>query len=185
MVLSKRERYAGIIAIAVLVVLVFDQLVFSKLMTRREELAVQLENRSKELNEAQENLETSRRAGTRWAEISRGALARDGSSAENRVLTSVSEWAREAGMALSSLKPERTEKEGEFIKITFRATGTGQMNQIGRFLHRVQTSNVPLRISDLTLTSRKEGVDDLTASVGIATVYPAPEDKSRASEAAR
>ena len=78
-------------------------------------------------------------------------------------------------MTLSSLKPERTEKEKDFFKITFRATGGGSMAQVGRFLWRIETAQVPVRVTDVTITSRKPGTDDLAVQLGIATSYLAPE----------
>jgi hypothetical protein len=100
-------------------------------------------------------------------------------------LNSTREWAQDAGMTLSSLKPERSpEKVGEFYRISFRATGTGQMSQIARFLYHVQTTSLPVRVTELSLTSRKEGADDITVSLAVSTIYLAPEsDKSKSSNA--
>src|SRR5207244_11753494 len=102
------------------------------------------------------------------------------SATDSKILNPMPEWAQDAAMSLSSVKPDRQpEKIGDFYRISFRATGTGQMSQISRFLYHLQTTNLPVRITDLTLTTRKEGADDLTLSLGIATIYLAPEaDKS-------
>ena len=103
-------------------------------------------------------------------------LSRDESLAEGTILNDVRDWAQEAGMNLSSFKPERLpEKESDFYKISFRATGSGQMSQLARFLNRIQTATIPIRITDLSITSRKEGTDDLSISVGLATIYLAPD----------
>ena len=49
------------------------------------------------------------------------------------------------------------------------------MSQVGRFLYRIQTATVPVRITDLTINSRKEGTDDLAVQLGIATIYLPPD----------
>jgi hypothetical protein len=99
------------------------------------------------------------------------------SQAESQVLNSVREWAQDARLSLSSVKPERTEKEKDYYKITFRATASGTMQQVTRFLYSVQTGSVPARITDVSITSRKEGTDDLTLTLGIATIHPVPESE--------
>ena len=58
------------------------------------------------------------------------------------------------------------------------------MAQIGKFMYRIQTAGSPVRVSDLTVSSRKEGNDDLTFVVGVSTIFLAPEaDKSRTATA--
>jgi hypothetical protein len=59
------------------------------------------------------------------------------------------------------------------------------MAQISRFLWRIQAATIPVRITDLQITSHKEGTDDLALVLGIGTIYPAPEpEKSPSGNAA-
>jgi Tfp pilus assembly protein PilO len=122
--------------------------------------------------------------GKRWTEISSGALKRDESQSESQMLQNVLEWARGAGMEVPSFKRERVEREKDFVKVTFRATGTGTMNQIGKFLWRIQTASVPVRITDVSITSKKEGTDDLSVQLGIATIYLTAEAEKKDNKAA-
>ena len=82
--------------------------------------------------------------------MSRGALRTDSSEAESVILNSVREWAQDAGLMLSSVKPERAEKEKQFMKITFRANATGNIAAISRFMWSLQTSKAPIRVTDLS-----------------------------------
>ena len=178
MVLSKRERYIGIITGLVLAVLVLDYFIVSPLLAQMDALNGKIAKARNEVGNATDLIDLSRRAQTRWAEMSRGAVRTDPSQAD-QIVNNVSDWARDAGMSLSSVKPERDEKEKDFGKKSYRATGAGRMSEIGRFLWHIQTAPVPVRITDLTITSRKEGSDDLSISLGIATIYQLPEtDKS-------
>ena len=87
--------------------------------------------------------------------------------------------AREAGLnPPPALKSDRTEKEKDFYKLTLRATGNGGMAQIARFLWHIQTANIPVKITELTISSRKEGADDLSLTMSVATAYLAPESES-------
>ena len=97
--------------------------------------------------------------------------------AESQILTAVSSWARERSWILRpSLKTDRTEKAGKyFYKMTIRATANGSMEQLARFLWHFETSTIPVRINDLTLSSRKDGQDDLSLSMTITTIYQASE----------
>src|SRR6266496_3714690 len=172
MVLTKRERYIGIVTGVVLGVLVLDYFVVSPLLAQMAVLDAKITSAQNDVRRSNDLLELSSRAKQRWNEMSSGAV-RDSEQAD-QIVNNVSDWAREAGMSLSSVKPERDEKEKDFGKKTFRATGAGRMSEIGRFLWRIQTASVPVRITDLTITSRKEGTDDLSISLGVATIYQLP-----------
>jgi hypothetical protein len=173
--MNKRERYIGIAAAAVVGILVLDQVLVSPLLERWTDADARIELATLDRERADRLVTASKRANRTWNEMIGTHLQRDASEAESQVLNSVREWAQEAGMTLSSLKPERTEKEKDFFKITFRATGGGSMSQVGRFLWRIETAAVPVRVTDVTITSRKAGTDDLNIQLGIATSYLAPE----------
>lgn len=175
MTLNKRERLIGIAAGAVVGLLLLDQVLVTPLLARWRDADDRIELATAQRSSADDLIFTSERANRQWARVIGGQLQHDASEAESQVLNSVREWAQEAGMSLSSLKPERTEKEKDFYKITFRATGGGGMSQIGRFLYRIETATVPVRVTDVTITSRKPGTDELGIQLGIATSYLAPE----------
>jgi len=169
--------------LAVLGLGLFYWIIFEPLTDRLTDLDAQLKVKQDERSTA-DGLKAKKGSAERdWATMSRNVLQRDASAAESKILNDVRDWAQEAGMNLSSLKPERVpEKQGDFYKESFRATGGGQMSQIARFLNRIQTASIPVRITDLSITSRKEGNDDLSVSVGIATIYLVPDSEKRPSQ---
>ena len=184
LVLSKRERYIGVITVAVLGILCLDQFVVGPLLARKAELDSQLISTRLELDTGQKDIDNMQRRTPKWNQMLKSGLRQDESAEEGQLIRNVIDWAQEAGMSLSSVKRERMEKEKDFYRITVRATGNGQMAQIGKFMYRIQTAGSPVRVSDLTVSSRKEGNDDLTFVVGVSTIFLAPEaDKSRTATA--
>ncbi len=167
---SKRERLIAITAAAVLGLLAVDQLLIEPLLANSAEVRRQTELAQLDLDRAARLFSTSRRMNRQWMTMTAGGLRRDVPEAESLVLHSVRDWAQESHLALSSLKPERTEKTKDFFTVTIRATGAGSMDQIGRMLHHIQTASIPVRITELQITSRKEGNDDLAVTFGVATI---------------
>ena len=177
MVISKRERYIVVATLAAAVLLLLDWLVYTPLMARWADIDSRTDARRVELIDANKLIKESREKSRQWSAMSGKRLPRDASEAESQILSSVRDWASDSRLSLSAVKPERNEKEKDFYKITFRATASGSMSQVSRFLYQVQTSSVPARITDVTITSRKEGTDELTLNLGIATIYPVPESE--------
>lgn len=175
MVVSRRERYIAIAAGAVLALFVLDQWIITPLMQRQADLDLRLSRAQQELERAENLFSNQRRISRKWTEMVRAGLDRDASDAESQLLHNVRDWAADAGFTLASLRPERSEKVNDFRTATVRATGSGSMEQVGRFLYRLHVTGMPVRVTDMQLTTRREGVDDLALQVGIATVHLARE----------
>jgi hypothetical protein len=177
-VLSQRERYIVIGTVAVVALFALDYLFFTPLMERKRQLDIDIPARQAELYRNDQIFSRSRNANKKWSELTAGALKRDPSTTESQFINSLGGWAQDARISLS-YKPERTEKQKDFVKITYRATFNCNMSQFRSFLLRIQRATIPIRINDVTVNSRPEGSDNLQVSMGISTVYLAPEpDKS-------
>ena len=179
MVVSKRERMIGIITVIVLAVLVLDQFVFEKLLQQKHDLEDQQAVKAEELHKKNQDIHTSVVDRPIWDQMRRDGLLNDASRTETQIYNNLNAWAREAGLnPPPALKSDRTEKEKDFNKLTLRATGNGGMAQISRYLWHIQTANIPVKITELTISSRKEGTDDLSLTMSVATAYLAPEADS-------
>ena len=181
MVLSKRERNVGIFTGIAIAILVINYAVIDPLIAAKDDLDKKVVQANSDLARKVATLKRSKEDAPRWNEITRSGLLREASPAESQILGAVSSWAREAGLnPPPSMRTDRTEKEGKyFYKITIHATGNGNMSQIARFLWHFETSTIPVRINDLTIGSRKDGQDDLSLSMTLATIYLAPESESQ------
>jgi hypothetical protein len=173
-VVSKRERYILIATVAVVGLLILDWFIVGPLLARKKALDVAIEEVREKQHRGDRIMASARRATPAWNQMVQDRLKKDASEAESQVLHSVRDWAQDAGMSLSSMKPERTEKDKEFVRTSFRATGVGGMAQISRFLWNLQSSDIPIRITDLQIVSRKDGTDELSLQLGMSTTWLAP-----------
>jgi hypothetical protein len=175
MFLSKRERFIIAAAVIVVALLVLDRYVVSPLLECCDRAAARKEGVLADIQRGQDLLARKREIGPKWREMIAGGLKRDPAEAESQILHAVGDWARDAGLKMSSVKPERMPDKRSLQEISFQAAGTGPMNAVARFLWRLETSKVPIRIKELQLGSRKEGTDDLTLQLRLSTLYQAPE----------
>ena len=175
MILSRRERYIVIGTVVVVGILALDRLFLTPLIERRQETDARIRLATGQMEKGTALITNRGRVNRKWNEISGTTLKTDGATAESQIIRSVGDWALEAGLNPSSVKPERAEKEKQFMKITFRANATGNMAAISKFMWRLQTSRVPVRVTDLSITTRRDGADDLSLDLGISTIYQPPE----------
>lgn len=178
MMTSPRERWIGIVALGVVGLWLLDQVWLSPVLARLGDASERLDQHQRELARADQLFQNRQRAQRAWRQMTGTTLPRDASTAESQVLNHVREWASASGLTLTSLKPERSEKERDFQRITLRATAHGTMAQAVGFLQAVQTSAIPIRVADIQIASRREGTDDLALQMGLATIYM-PEESAR------
>jgi hypothetical protein len=178
-VLSKRERYIAVATVAALGLVAVYYGFVSPLLDRKSDLDSKVREAKLQLDRANRVIDDSHRLGPVLAQRLAGPVKKSASEAESQMLKSIGEWAHDARMTAPSIdKPDRGEREKDFAKMTFRASATGTMSQIGNFLWRMNTSAVPVRVGEMTLTTHKEGTDDLTLQLSISTIYLAADTEN-------
>jgi hypothetical protein len=175
MFLSKRERLIITATLAVVALLALDRYVVSPLLECCDREAALKEIRLAEIQRGRDLLDRKREVAPKWREMIASGLKRDPAEAESQILHAVGDWAKDAGLKLSSMKPERLPDKRSLQEISFQAAGTGSMSAVSRFLWRLEASKVPIRVKELQLGSRKEGTDDLTLQLRLSTLYQAPD----------
>lgn len=177
MVLSKREKNIAIFAGIAAIILLLNFAVVDPLMARKETIENKKALANAELTTKVGVLKRSKEDAPRWADFNRNGLLKDASAAESQAYNAVSSWAQESGLnPPPALKTDHTEKDGkDFYKITIRATANAGMAQIARFLWHFETANLPIRVTELNISTRKEGTDDLALQMSFTTIYLAPE----------
>jgi type II secretory pathway component PulM len=168
MVLNKRERYVFLGTACLVVLLGADRLLVKPLLKGRTASQQVLEDRQKQLADDQALLAGRTGQLARWKAMQPSFLA-NRAEAENQILHTVSNAAKESGLTMTSVHPGGTET-GRMPQYSFQAVGTGSMAHISRFLWNLQMVQVPLRITELQLSSRKDGTDDLAVEVRFSTL---------------
>lgn len=176
--LSQRERLLVFSALGVLAFLLADFYALTPLLERQDVLQGQREQLLGDLSRGHKLMAEGRQLTPKWSSMLSSGMKSKPSAAEGQLLHALRDWAKETGFALSSVKPDRPESKEQLKEVHVQATGTGSMDGIVRFLGRMQASALPLKILEFQLSSRTDGMDDLSLQVKISALYNAPEQKA-------
>jgi hypothetical protein len=174
MVLSRREKTIAVAAGAALLLLVLDQWVLGPLVSQRDQAGNTVRALQRQVQKERSVMEKGRQAAQQWQGMLSAGLKSDPAEAESLGLHALRDRAEECGVALTLLKPERltpADKKARMAEIVVQAAGTGKMEAIAKLLYRLQTAGSPVKVTELQINSRKEGVDDLTFQLRLSTVY--------------
>lgn len=180
-VLSKRERYIAIGTMIALGLLAIDRFAVQRLTDFLEYTDGEKVRLSKELGIAGMLMSHRGELKPAWENRVKTGLKSDVAEARSQILHSIKDWAAESGIALSLIKPEQLTEKGKLPQIAFQASGTGNMEAVARLLWRIQSAKIPIRVTEMQLGARKEGVDDLSVAIRLSTVYSPPPPATSAS----
>ncbi len=169
MVLSKREQHIAIGVGSALGALIVYSYVIAPFFATRGAVVADISKAQHTQSQNSQTLRRQRDLKPDWVTMSAGMKTDDG-EAMSQALTAVREWAQEAGVDLTILKPDRSSAENKFVVSSFHVTATGSMRSVSRLVWALETSPVPLRVTDMQITPRQEGTDKLTVQLSVSTL---------------
>jgi hypothetical protein len=170
-VLSKRERYIAIGVGAAVGLFGLDSLVITPFRARGEDIRLQTVAASDELTKASNLKHLRDKVKKDWDAMQAGGMKTDPSDAEAQAQHALRDWYQEAGLTNYSQGPSRNTAEGKFVAVSFHTNGIGTMSGLAKLLWRIETTTIPMRVENLTITPHgAEGRDDLQIQLTVSTL---------------
>lgn len=179
MVLSKRERILAMATILILGALALNAVILNPLANRREQTTNEKLELEAQVAEAQNLFERRWMLERKWKGLLSEGMRSD-ADAESRVARALNEWSRQTRLTLTSVKPERSTTDKGMNEITFVMAGRGGLEAVAAFLYRIETSELPVKVTDMQLGSTSESGDNMSLQLRLSAVYPG--ERSKASE---
>jgi hypothetical protein len=183
MALSGRERMIVIGTGLAALVFVGDRYALTPYAEARDQVRAELDTTSARLLEGQNRLAKARRMERDWRNMEAGGLKKDQSSAQFQLLDAVANWARDAGVNLTSRTPQPETRNDRTQILRLHANGTCTTASAAKLLWRVETASIPVKIDELTLSARKPGTDDLAIILVVSTIWVRPAEAADAKSA--
>lgn len=179
MVLSQREKLIAIVLGGAVGLLVLDRLVYEPLAAWNDQIATDEKSAHERLSDADRLFKRDKSLKRLWTQITASGLKSDASEAEYQLQLALLKWMQESGVTMQTWQPERPSEKNGFIQIGFQTSGTGTTAAVSNLLWRLETAGIPVRINDVTITSKTEGTDDLQVQLNLSTLCQPPPDKNK------
>jgi hypothetical protein len=174
MVLSSRERGILIVALATAAFLVLYYVIITPYMDWRGESLVQQGTLQARVQDERKAIDSSVRIARQWKETIQPGIKSDPAEAESQIFHAIKNWAADSDVVLTLQKSQRSVEKTRLPEIKFQEQGTGTMKSLAKLLWKIQTANLPIRVTELTVDSHKDGQDDLMFKFNLSTVYTPP-----------
>ncbi|NLZ05616.1 MAG: hypothetical protein GXY19_10625 [Phycisphaerae bacterium] len=181
MVLTKRERIILIVTLLCVGLLIVSKFVVDPAQARLDEMEAQRQQLQGDLEEAQMLLGNRGTMQRKWNTLVADGLRND-AEAESKVLSDLGEWADNAGLSLSSIKPDRVASDKGLQEMIFTVAGKGTIEAVSRFLWQIETAALPARIRDMQLGSGSESESTMSLQLHLSVLYLGAPQKQTESE---
>ncbi len=156
MTVGKRQAALAIVATLCIGGLFADRLVVTPLVDGWRARRQKIGKLELELVRARALLDREALLRQRRDAMARGMLPSDISAAESLVLNEITRWAKESGIRLTSLRPGSRENADGPDQLELRASATGTMSALVRFLFELETAPLALSVETLDMSPRKQ-----------------------------
>lgn len=177
--LARREKTMLFGVLAILLLWGLDQYVLTPLWDRQDELQLKRGQIQADIARDQKLFSERKQLKPKWKGMLESGLKRDPAEAEGQLLHALRDWARDSGLSLSSIKPDRPESKSDMKEVLVQAAGSATMDSIARFLWQLQSSSFPLKVTDLQISARNDDSSELVLQVKVSTLYYAPEKRGK------
>lgn len=170
MVLTKRERMILIVTLVCVGLLVASKFVVDPVQERLGRMEVERQQLAGDLEEARMLMGNRGTMQRKWNTLVADGLRND-AEAESRVLSALGEWADDAGLSLSSIKPDRVASDKGLQEMIFTVAGRGTLESVSRFLWRIETAALPAKVKDMQLGSGSESESAMSLQLHLSVLY--------------
>jgi hypothetical protein len=176
-VLSQRERYIAVALGGVLALVVLWQVVYGPLDSWSRSISDQKQKAETQKFEDERLRKDQARLTKVWDEMQKTGIHDNPSEAQNQLSQALSDWAVQSGVNVVRDAPQQAQtvdaKFG-FVQAGRQLTCFGTTSGIAKLLYQIEMAKIPSRVHNVTISSKKEGQDDLTAVVDVTTLCVVP-----------
>jgi Tfp pilus assembly protein PilO len=177
--LSKREKSIAAVVAGIVLLYIGYAFAVSPYIQKRDALSNAIEKAAAREKRDDDLLSNQPRVKSEWTKLTSTTLKTDAAQATSRVNDALQDWARSSRFTIQALKPERPVQQKDFQHIRFQVSGEGNSEQVARFLYTLETTDLPLKIDDLRINTRKEGVNYLAVELKVTTLVFSPSTTTR------
>jgi len=177
MVLSKRESIIFWAALSVVALLVLDKIVITPALARLDDVSKRKGELELEVHEMSELMRQRKTMSERWRSMLDTGLTDSPSAAESQVFHSLEAWSSRCRIELTAIDPERATAVEGLQEVSFNIAGKGALESVGEFLWLLEQTDMPVKITSLTLGSTNASGREMTLTLKISVLCRVKEEQ--------
>jgi len=151
MKINNRQQLLIIAAVVVVALFAGDRIILSPLSNLWSARSKEIKKLQTDVTNAKSLARQEQRLRSRWDEMRRNTLP-DSQLAQQQVLQAFDRWARETGVTVTSVNPQRHEGD-DYSTLQCRVEGSGSLAKVTQFLYAMEKDPMALRFENIELST--------------------------------
>ncbi len=151
---KQRELYLKIGVAIVVGLFLFDRLILSPSINSWKEQGERIAALRQKVVRGRQLIEREESIRSRWAEMIRGDMPEEMSTAESEVFQAVGRWATDSKINFTNLTPQWHIHDEGYDTLECRASAMGDQASLGRLLYEIETDPLPARLHECEIAAR-------------------------------
>ena len=173
--LKNRQHLLGLIAGGVIVLFALDRLIVTPLSSAWTSRSETIRLLRESISKGQSLIERETITRDLWNDMRRQSLPANASQAEKTVLEAFDRWSRDAGVSVSSIKPQwKRGATEDYSVLECRVDASGDLGTLARFLYDVEQSAMGLRMESVELAARDTEGRQLSLALSVSGLRLTP-----------
>jgi hypothetical protein len=173
MAMTQRERTIAVVTGAAVGLFAVNRYAVEPYFDARKAVGIQRDAVLAQQANVTKTFAKQKRLKAEWDAMVSGGLKSDAGDAEQQIYDTVRDFARDAGVTiLTSDAPQRVPQKERTQIVRLRVSGKGTTAAFSKMLWKVETSPLPLKVDEFTLTG--QGNDDLNVTLVVSTIWLRP-----------
>ncbi|HOW68191.1 MAG TPA: hypothetical protein P5186_02165 [Candidatus Paceibacterota bacterium] len=168
--LGNRQQLLSVVAIAAVVLLAGDRLVFSPLTKMWKERTSRIQQLKKSVSQGTALLDRESAIRDRWESMRTNALAGEASVAQNQLIKAFDRWSQESRTSISSIKPQWKHTPEDLLLLECRVDALGSLSALTRFLHQIEKDPLGLRLDTVELNTRDDNGQQIALALQVSGI---------------
>jgi Tfp pilus assembly protein PilO len=165
--ISQRQQLLLVVAIAALVLLVGDRLVFQPLLKTWKDRSAEITQLKKSVEQSSQLLAREAALREHWERMRTNTLSSESSVAENQMLQAFYRWSQDSRITVNGIKPQWKHNSDDYATFECRVDAAGTLADITRFLFEIEKDSLGVRLDVVEITSRDDRGQQLTVGLQV------------------
>lgn len=180
--MNKREQTIAICVGAAIGLFGLDRFVITPLMAKASDTRALYQKEATDFEIERGKVNNRAAYQRKWEQYKAQGLLSDGNTSQQEVARYLKGWADEQELQLGAFqfpsapipvqRPDGKPgvKLPDFFRVSVKFAVTGRMAQIANFLSHIQHAEIPIRISEMTISTKSEGFDAQELSLTVSSL---------------
>jgi hypothetical protein len=176
----KNRQHLLLLATVVIVgIFLADRIVLTPMIKAWKARSARLVELKRNVNEGEALLQRSNSLQSRCTEMRTNALPVDAPVAESQMLRAFDNWSRQAGVSVSSIRPQWKRANDDYVTLECRADVAGDIGDVTRFLYEIERDPLGVKVDSAALATRDSDGAQITLTLQVSGLQLIPSKQTK------